>query len=247
MFIAIDADQQVTLVNKKGCEILGYKEQDIIGKNWFDNFLPEAVRDEVKSVFTKLITREVKPVEYFENPVLTKSGEKRIIAWHNTILKDETGMTLGILSSGEDITERKQAEEALRKSEEQLRQSQKMEAVGRLAGGVAHDLNNLLTGVTGYSDLLSVKIGEDVTQRRYVTEIQKATSRAVSLIRQLLAFSRKQMLQPKVMNRFGPGAGSRESRSRTDGADHHEPGRQRSRRHAPGRQADHRDGKRRSG
>jgi len=200
MFIAIDADQQVTLVNKKGCEILGYKEQDIIGKNWFDNFLPEAVRDKVKPVFTKLMAGEVEPVECFENPVLTKSGEKRIIAWHNTILKDETGMTLGILSSGEDITERKQAEEALRKSEDQLRQSQKMEAVGRLAGGVAHDLNNLLTGVTGYSDLLSVKIGEDATQRRYVTEIQKATSRAVSLIRQLLAFSRKQILQPKVMN-----------------------------------------------
>ncbi|MCK4596644.1 PAS domain S-box protein, partial [bacterium] len=200
IFVAIDTDQKVSLVNKKGCEILGYKEEKIIGKNWFDNFLPEAVRDEVKSVFTKLMAGEVEPVEYFENPVLTKSGEKRIITWHNAILKDEMGTILGVLSSGEDITEHKQAEEALRKSEEQLRQSQKMEAVGRLAGGVAHDLNNLLTGVTGYSDLLSVRIGEDGPQRRYVTEIQKATSRAVSLIRQLLAFSRKQMLQPKIMN-----------------------------------------------
>ncbi|MCK4272839.1 PAS domain S-box protein, partial [bacterium] len=89
IFVAIDADQKVSLVNKKGCEILGYKEEKIIGKNWFDNFLPEAVRDKVKSVFTKLMAGNIAPAEYSENPVLTKSGEKRIITWHNAILKDE--------------------------------------------------------------------------------------------------------------------------------------------------------------
>lgn len=121
IFVVIDADQKVSRVNRKGCQILGYEENEIVGKNWFDNFLPERIRDGVKSVFNKLMSGEIEPVEYFENPVLDKSGRERVIAWHNTVLKDKTGNITGSLSSGEDVTERKQAEEILRESEEKLR------------------------------------------------------------------------------------------------------------------------------
>ena len=112
--VVIDADQKVSLINKKGCDILGYNENEIIGKNWFDSFIVERDRAEVKAVFDKLMTGEIEPVEYFENSVLTKSGEEKLIAWHNAPLKDEKGKILATISSGEDITERKRAEDQIK-------------------------------------------------------------------------------------------------------------------------------------
>ncbi len=101
---------------------------------------------------------------------------------------------------GIDITERKNAEEALRQSEEQLRQGQKMEAVGRLAGGIAHDFNNLLTAITGFSELTLQQLPEDSPLRADIETIKKAAFRAAALTRQLLAFSRKQALQPQILS-----------------------------------------------
>jgi nitrogen-specific signal transduction histidine kinase/ActR/RegA family two-component response regulator len=100
----------------------------------------------------------------------------------------------------EDISGRKQAEAALKRSEEQLRQSQKLEAIGRLAGGLAHDFNNILTAITGYSDLVLRRLGSVDPLRRSVEEIRRAAERAASLTHQLLAFSRKQMMQVKVLD-----------------------------------------------
>ncbi|UCC63938.1 MAG: PAS domain S-box protein, partial [Anaerolineae bacterium] len=108
--IVIEPDQTIFLINRKGCEILEYEEQEILGKNWFDTCVPERERERVRSVFDQLMLGAVEPVEYFENAVLTKSGKERIIAWHNTVLRDEAGAIVGALSSGEDITERKQVE-----------------------------------------------------------------------------------------------------------------------------------------
>ncbi|MBN1427526.1 MAG: PAS domain S-box protein [Anaerolineae bacterium] len=113
IFVAIDADQRVTLINDKGCEILGYTRDDIIGKNWFEMFIPDRIREEVQTTFNRLVTGEIEPVEYFENPVLTREGTERIIGWRNTLLRNSGGKIVGTLSAGEDITERKQADEVL--------------------------------------------------------------------------------------------------------------------------------------
>src|SRR5438132_10948566 len=99
-----------------------------------------------------------------------------------------------------DISERKRAEQALRQSESQLRQVQKMEAVGQLAGGVAHDFNNLLTVITGRSALLALRLPAEDPGRRDVDIIHKTAERAARLTGQLLAFSRKQVLQPRVLD-----------------------------------------------
>lgn len=113
IMLVIDVDKKVVHINKKGCYVLGYEKEEIIGKDWFEKFLPERIGNDVKQVFIKLVNGEIDPVEYYENPVLTKSGEERIIAWHNTILRDEIGNIIGTLSSGEDITERKKTEKEL--------------------------------------------------------------------------------------------------------------------------------------
>jgi PAS domain S-box-containing protein len=113
MFVAIRPDQTVGLINEKGCQILGYDENAIVGMNWFDHFLPERMREDVKTVFDKLMKREIEGAEFYENPVLTKNGEERLIAWHNVLMSDEDGNVVASLSSGEDITDRKRAEEEL--------------------------------------------------------------------------------------------------------------------------------------
>ena len=105
-----------------------------------------------------------------------------------------------ILLAIDDVSERKLAQQALRKSEEHLRQSQKMEAVGRLAGGIAHDFNNLLTAIIGHSSLLQDRLAGDESAIHHVLEIKTAGEKAGSLTQQLLAFSRRQLLQPKVLD-----------------------------------------------
>src|SRR5256884_8840144 len=103
--------------------------------------------------------------------------------------------------------ERKRAEEALRQSEERRRQAQKMEAVGRLAGGVAHDFNNLLTVITSYSDLLLEDLGSDDPKRDDIEQIRKAAEGAAALTRQLLALSRQQVLEAKGVRLSAVGFG----------------------------------------
>jgi len=75
----LDADEKISQINKKGCEILGYKEEELIGRNWFDTLVPQRIRGEIRGVFGKLMAGDIEPVEYYENPLLTKYGEERII------------------------------------------------------------------------------------------------------------------------------------------------------------------------
>lgn len=103
MLVAINDKEEVTMINKKGCKLLGYDEENIIGKNWFDSFLPVDARTETRVTFRNLMTGKIESVEYHENNILTKRGEERVIAWHNTVLTDKTGNIIGALSSGVEI------------------------------------------------------------------------------------------------------------------------------------------------
>jgi PAS domain S-box-containing protein len=120
IIVAIDTNQRVTMINQKGAFVLGYRDDEIIGHNWFDEFVPEDARARVKATFNLLMTGDIEPVEYFENSVLTKNGEERLIAWHNALLRNEDGAIIGTLSSGEDITDHKRAERALVESQERF-------------------------------------------------------------------------------------------------------------------------------
>ena len=115
IIVTLNADQTVQLINRKGCEILEVEESEIIGMNWFDNYIPEDVREQVKIDFNRIISGEIKPLEYYVNAVISKNGKKRIISWHNRTLKNNAGGIIGTLSSGLDITAHKQSEEKFKK------------------------------------------------------------------------------------------------------------------------------------
>ncbi len=184
MFVSLDESGTVTYINRKGCEILGYSKEEIIGKNWFETFLPKNVVTEVKEVCKKIMSGEMKQVEYYKNTVLTKNGEERIIAWHNAYVEDGTGKIVSTLSSGQDITETKELEE-------QFEQSEKLEAIGRLAGGIAHDFNNQLAIIMGYSDLIREEVKGNPKLLDYANNVLIGVKRATDLTTQLLAFARK--------------------------------------------------------
>jgi len=122
MLLAIDVQGKVSAINKKGCEILEYDEKDIIGKDWFNNFTPERMRAEAQSIFKRILKGDLEPFEYVEGfAVLSKSGAEKFISWHNSVIKDERGKIIGILRSGEDTTERRRMDEALKESEQRFR------------------------------------------------------------------------------------------------------------------------------
>jgi PAS domain S-box-containing protein len=117
----VNTDLNVIFVNNKGAEVLGYDKKDIIGKNWFDSFLPESVRELTRTNFVKVINHELDPPTYFENYIVTKEGEERLIFWHDVPVEDENGKRIGVISSGEDITESRRMEAMLVESEKNLK------------------------------------------------------------------------------------------------------------------------------
>ena len=193
MIVALDRDGLISMINRKGSAILGYREEELLGKNWFDLCLPEKIRDKVREVFRKLMAGDLALAEYYENPVLTKSGERRMIAFHNAVMRNASAGITGILFSGSDITDQRRAEEA-------LFQAQKMDSIGQLSAGISHDLNNLLGPVLAYADFLRKSLPAGDARHKDIDEITRAASRAASLVQQLLAFSRRQVLEPKVLD-----------------------------------------------
>lgn len=181
-----------------GCtRITGYSIEEATGQRVQDHIAPEQ-RAHVIDITARKIKGLPAP-EVFEVDLLTKNGERvpvEVNSW--PVYKD--GRAIAIQGIARDISERRRAEEVRRTLEKQLLQSQRLEAIGRLAGGVAHDFNNLLTAILGSGEMLLLGMDQDDTGRRRVEEILTAGQRAAALTRQLLAFSRRQIMQPRRLN-----------------------------------------------
>ncbi len=188
--VMLDAQGRITFCNDQMSRVTGWSREELLGQDWFVQCVPEQDRERERSLFTAPGSVSGLP-RHYESPMLTRDGQRRLIAWDNARLGN--GTFLGTASLGTDVTDRHAIEE-------QNRQSQRMESVGRLAGGVAHDFNNLLTVINAYSELLLENMDETDPGRVNLVEIRKAGDRAAALTHQLLAVSRRQVLNPRILD-----------------------------------------------
>jgi PAS domain S-box-containing protein len=184
-----DLDGNLTSFNRAGEILLGYSRHEVLGRNLQRLLAPEYVERAKQALERGKAGEEQAPTEV---QILGRDG-RRLILEINTRLIYQDGKLVGVHGIARDVTERRQLED-------QLRQAQKMEAVGKLAGGVAHDFNNLLTVIVGYSELLQSRLAPDGQENRMISEIRRAAEQAASLTAQLLAFGRRQVLQPRILD-----------------------------------------------
>jgi len=192
--------QWTMLFLSEGCRSLtGYEPSDLVGNRVvsYGSLILEEDREEVPTQVRDAINRGQPYTLTYR--IRHASGEIRWVWEQGRAAQSSSSQAIVLEGFITDITDRKRAEEELQRSAEQLRQGQKMEAVGRLAGGIAHDFNNLLTAILGYSDLVLHRLAPDDPMTGRIEEIRRAGERAANLTRKLLAFSRGQVLAPRVL------------------------------------------------
>ncbi len=189
--VTISREGKITDVNQATVQATGAPRESLIGSDFSEYFTePDQARQGYQRVF------ETGAVRDYPLAIRHHSGRVMPVLYNATLFRNPQGEVQGVFAAARDITQ-------LRTLEEQLLQAKKLEAVGRLAGGVAHEFNNQLTVINGFSDLVLARMPDLDPVRASIEEVRRAGERAASLTRQLLAFSRKQVLQPKVMNLNG--------------------------------------------
>lgn len=180
--IMLDRDGRVLYCNGYFLELTGWRRQDVEGGDWFDRFVPDERRAELRAVFAALLAGR-REATHFTNEIVTRSGERRLMHWNNSVLRSPTGEAIGTASVAEDITER-------RKLEEQVLRAQRMESIGTLAGGIAHDLNNLFMPILMGAEMIRRLPHLNESSLRAVDNIQLSVKRGKDLVKQVLLFAR---------------------------------------------------------
>jgi PAS domain S-box-containing protein len=207
IIVCLDIEGKIININRKGCEILERTEQELLGKFWFSECLPHPdSMEKIYPIFLKIINQEMVTAEYTENIIVTATGQLRLIAWHNTLLHDEQGQIIGTLSSGEDITERKQAEAELEEYRNHLeilvaeRTHQLIEAKeaaeaaniakSRFIATMSHELRTPLNAILGFSELMSRDDSTSSGQKENLAIINRSGAHLLSMINDVLDISK---------------------------------------------------------
>jgi two-component system cell cycle sensor histidine kinase/response regulator CckA len=186
MVVKIDIEGKFQFISPSYCEMFGKVNEELLGKK----FMPFVHEDDRETTAKAMEALYYPPHKvYIEQRAMTKDGWKWL-SWMDTAVLDENKNVIAIIGVGRDITERKQAEKILRESEDKLARSKKMESLGLLAGGVAHDLNNVLAGIVSYPELLLLDLPEESKFRKPIETIQDSGRRAAAIVEDLLTVAR---------------------------------------------------------
>ncbi|MBN1614887.1 MAG: PAS domain S-box protein [Deltaproteobacteria bacterium] len=187
LICSIDNDGTTAFINRAGERVTGYRADELIGQNWWKIFFPDGQYAQVDLILEELKRGEVKD---YEMVLTAKNGDERTIVWNSRRRFDRAGNVNGIMGFGIDVTERRKAEREKEELQEKLTRAKRMEALGLLAGGVAHDLNNILSGIVSYPEVLLM--GEDLSPklRRSIEIIQDSGNRAAKVVGDLITVAR---------------------------------------------------------
>jgi PAS domain S-box-containing protein len=201
IILRLDKNGKIIFFNEFAQRLFGYSEKEIVGKNAARIILPPSGPNHLS--FNRLSTSLQKDPErpvVSENQTETRSGEKIQIAWTYKPIFNDAGGFIEILCIGNDISELKQASQEKEELQIQLQRAQKMEAIGTLAGGVAHDLNNILSGIVSYPELLLLDLKKDSPLRKPILTIQKSGEKAATIVQDLLTLARRGVETTEVVN-----------------------------------------------
>jgi two-component system, cell cycle sensor histidine kinase and response regulator CckA len=202
--VFFDSEERLRFANKAYLDWLGKTEEEVLGLTIREIQGDESYKKIEHEIKEALSGKELTVERELSFPRQGSDEEEiRFLRVSYVPEFDSTGSVTGYYAFAIDLTDARDAEEALRRSEEQLAQAQKLESIGRLAGGIAHDFNNMLTAINGYSDLTLRRMHPEDPLRSNIEEIKKAGERSAELTGQLLAFSRRQMLQPQLVDLNG--------------------------------------------
>jgi PAS domain S-box-containing protein len=179
LFVVINADHTIQLVNRHGCELLGYREEELLGRDWFLTVVPEASREARRQVFDAAIVDGAAFPGRRENPVVTRNREELVLAWQDTVLTGDDGRPIGLIGSGADITDRIRAEEALRVAHDES---------NLYLDIMVHDINNANAVALGYTDLLAGAL--EGRERDMVRKLRAGVTRSIEIIQSVSTIRR---------------------------------------------------------
>jgi len=192
LVLMLGSDGRILKFNSYMSDITGYSLEEVVGRDWCTVFVPEVARASAREAVARGVTSSTGARGQLV-PIMTKACAIRDIEWSHTTFQNDLGETVGVVAIGQDVTDRKRIEQ-------DLRQAHKMEAVGVLASGVAHDFNNVLMGIIGCADLALNRLSHQDHARSYVEQMKAAALGGSSVINRLMAFARRQQTERKVLD-----------------------------------------------
>ena len=201
VIMRLDLQGKITFVNTFAQEFYGYEEHEMIGRNIQGFLLPtmDSNGKDLSPIIFDFLSN-LKDYRHVDGMSVLKDRRTVWISWSNKAICDKDGNPTEILCVGNDITERKKAEEEKKRLERQLQRSQKMEAIGLLAGGVAHDLNNILSGVVSYPEILLMELPQESSMRKSLEVIKRSGEKAAAIVQDLLTLARRGVSVSNVVN-----------------------------------------------